>query len=293
VLAVCNEYDFNTNGSGANTIQNNKESINLLNAQNPASGQINLHTFYNGSQVLPPNSLENPQREHNAWQNAYRMEFLDTFRAIYRDPTPIANGGVEERYTMYEWFLLNQRQQLFPVELKGFMAKRVGESALLEWTTATESNSSYFTIERSTNGVNFNELGRVNAAGFSTSEKKYTYTDANLPSGPYVYYRLTQTDKDGKKQVFGIRKLYIGSNGFEVKLYPTITTGSLIVEVQGVSSDPLILKIVDLSGKLLRQQVVAPRQNRINLDVSGLAKGMYIIHTSNNVYQHTTKFVKQ
>jgi hypothetical protein len=293
VLAICNQYDFNTNGSGANTILNNETSINLLLAQNPVAGQINFHTFYKGSQVLPPNSLANPEREHNAWENAYRMEFLDTFRAVFRDPTPIATGGTEEPYTLYEWFLLHQRLQLFPVDLKEFTARRVEETALLEWTTATESNSSHFTIERSANGINFNELGRVNAAGFSTSEKKYNYTDANLPSGPYVYYRLTQTDKDGKKQIFGIRKVYIGTNGFEVRVYPTITSGALTLEVQGVSSDPLTLKIVDLSGKLLRKQVIAPRQSRVDLDVSGLGKGMYIIHTSNNVYQHTTKFIKQ
>jgi hypothetical protein len=199
-----------------------------------------------------------------------------------------------ENYTLYEWFLLYQNlASPLPVLLKTFTATRINNTVELDWVTATEINSSYFTLERSIDGMNFNLLAKVDAAGSSVTEKKYRYVDHALPGSPYVYYRLSQTDKDGKKQIFGIRKVFIGNNGFELRVFPTLTTGTLNVEVQGVTSDPMNIRIVDLSGKILMQQVIAPRQNRLTMNVGKLARGIYILQADNSVHRFTTKFIKQ
>lgn len=284
LLAVVNENDIQPNGS--NRWLTNKSATDLLTSVNntaPVKVDIQFYDFIDGNLGT-----------HNGWETAYFPEhpfWATNPRYVFTDPTP---GGGPENYSLYEWFLLHQNQAAaLPVLVKTFTAQRVDNGVDINWATSLESNSSFFTLERSSDGMRFNQLTMVPAAGNSSTERKYKYLDNNLPGSPYVYYRLTQTDKDGKKQVFGIRKVYIGTNGFEVRVYPTITTGSLTLEVQGVTSDPLTLRIVDLSGKLLKLQIIAPRQNRVSLDVSGLAKGMYIIHASNNVYQYTTKFVKQ
>jgi hypothetical protein len=289
VLAVANYLDYNTNGTGANAYDNNVQAINNLNSFTPTKPrQVTFYTYTNQWQI----DLNNAPH-HDGWQRGYRWENpgWDTRPAVFVD-TPAS--GNPEKYTLYEWFLINQNlASPLPVLLKEFTATRVNGAVELDWKTSTEINSSYFTLERSVDGQNFSPLAKIDAAGNSVTEKKYQYTDNSLPGSAYVYYRLSQTDKDGKKQIFGIRKVFIGSNGFELKVFPTLTTGTLNVEVQGLTSDPINVRIVDLSGKVLMQQLIAPRVNRMTLNVSRLAKGMYVLQADNSVHRFTTKFIKQ
>jgi hypothetical protein len=286
VLALVNYLDINTNGTGVNTYSNNNFSINALRAVAPTKPrQVTYYTFTNDWQ-LPSTP------HHDGWQIAYRSVNANWDRpAVFVDT--VANNSYEN-YTLYEWFLIYQNlASPLPVLLKTFTATRINNTVELDWITSTEINSSYFTLERSVDGMNFSQLAKVDAAGNSVTEKKYRYVDGDLPGSPYVYYRLSQTDKDGKKQIFGIRKVFIGNNGFELRVFPTLTTSTLNIEVQGVSSDPMNIRIVDLSGKILMKQVIAPRQNRMTMDVSRLAKGMYILQADNSVHRFTTKFIKQ
>ncbi len=287
VLAVVNYLDLNTNGTGVNTYANNNAAIAALRAITPTKPrQVTYYTFTNDWQL--PNKTH-----HDGWHIAYRTDNADwrTTPAVFVD-TPATNSY--EKYTLYEWFLLYQNlASPLPVLLKTFTATRINNTVELDWITSTEINSSYFTLERSVDGMNFSYLAKVDAAGNAVTEKKYKHVDNSLPGSPYVYYRLSQTDKDGKKQIFGIRKVFIGNNGFELRVFPTLTTGTLNVEVQGVSSDPMNIRVVDLSGKILMKQVIAPRQNRLTMDVSRLAKGMYILQADNSVHRFTTKFIKQ
>jgi hypothetical protein len=73
----------------------------------------------------------------------------------------------------------------------------------LNWVTVTETNNSFFTIEKSTDGVIWNKLIDIKGAGNSTTDKFYKYNDNNLIKGIY-YYRLSQTDYNGNKTEFNI-----------------------------------------------------------------------------------------
>lgn len=84
-----------------------------------------------------------------------------------------------------------------PIELTQFKAVVIHSKCVrLEWTTATEINNDYFTIQHSTDGSEFRELDKVNAAGNSTSTLNYELLHYDPPSG-VNYYRLKQTDFDG------------------------------------------------------------------------------------------------
>ena len=84
-----------------------------------------------------------------------------------------------------------------PIELVEFTANPVNDFVELSWTTATEENNDYFTVERSKDADMFKELAKVDGAGNSS----YTITYFELDTSPYrgvSYYRLKQTDFDGK-----------------------------------------------------------------------------------------------
>lgn len=90
---------------------------------------------------------------------------------------------------------------VLPIELKSFNAKHEDNAVKVEWVTASEINNSYFTIERSENGIDFIEVGRENGSGNSTIDISYTFHDTD-PDFSSPYYRLKQTDYDGTTETF-------------------------------------------------------------------------------------------
>jgi hypothetical protein len=83
-----------------------------------------------------------------------------------------------------------------PVELVSFKAVASGSSVLLSWETKTETNNSYFEVERRTENTSFESIARLTGAGTSAQPVQYSYTDINAGAGT-VYYRLKQVDFDG------------------------------------------------------------------------------------------------
>ncbi|MFM8432154.1 MAG: hypothetical protein ACKOA1_05090 [Bacteroidota bacterium] len=83
-----------------------------------------------------------------------------------------------------------------PIELIHFSATPMEPNVDLEWSTATELNNDYFTLERSMNNAEWSVVGNVRGAGNSTTTVEYSFVDQQPLSG-ISYYRLKQTDFDG------------------------------------------------------------------------------------------------
>ena len=107
-----------------------------------------------------------------------------------------------------EWWidnveLLEYYPCALPIELLSFTGEQHNENNILKWITASETNNDYFTVERSFDAINFEEVGIVDGAGNSISTLNYSLID-NRPFDGVTYYRLTQTDFDGNHQSFGL-----------------------------------------------------------------------------------------
>ena len=87
------------------------------------------------------------------------------------------------------------QQVVLPVELLTFSARRGEKTARLDWVTATEESTAYFAVEHSADGLRFNEVGRVAAAGDSQNETVYDFAHAE-PLAGCNYYRLRMVDLD-------------------------------------------------------------------------------------------------
>ena len=88
-----------------------------------------------------------------------------------------------------------------PIELISFEAEKEKASVKLSWTTATEINNDYFTLEKSLDGFNYNQITLINGAGTTSFSNSYSFIDSNPFTG-ISYYRLSQTDFDGTKVTF-------------------------------------------------------------------------------------------
>ena len=94
---------------------------------------------------------------------------------------------------------------LLPIELSEFNVGCLDGKALLDWTTTSELNNDYFTIWRSKDGAHFDEIKRIKAIGNSQVTNHYTWENENEFS-PESYYRLSQTDTDGKTEFFEVER---------------------------------------------------------------------------------------
>lgn len=90
---------------------------------------------------------------------------------------------------------------VLPIEMSSFDGKCIGRENVLYWTTESEINSDFFIVERSSNGQEWSEVGRVSSSGNSSVFQYYSLSDLNYEN-MVNYYRLSQTDIDGTKEVF-------------------------------------------------------------------------------------------
>ncbi|MDB5256950.1 MAG: hypothetical protein JWM14_1645 [Chitinophagaceae bacterium] len=164
-----------------------------------------------------------------------------------------------------------------PVELTDFNATRKGSGALLTWGTASELNSVYFSVEKSLDGTSFSPIGKVNAAGNSSSLKRYDFTDPSIASG-LTYYRLAQYDVDGTVHYSQIRALHKDGVG-EVEIVPNPSNGVFVVTVNSVGDVKSRVVVLNVLGQVVYEEGKSTANYR-NVDISNLASGTYYLQVS-------------
>lgn len=140
--------------------------------------------------------------------------------------------------------------------------------AKLNWLTSSETNNDYFTIERSADGQNFAALEDIKGAGNSSEEISYEWIDQKLLPGNN-YYRLKQTDYDGKFTYSNIVRTIIDVSE-ETRIYPNPTSAHVNI----LSPSENTLQIMDVFGKSYRNQNISEGLNTI--DVADLSAGILI-----------------
>jgi len=148
-----------------------------------------------------------------------------------------------------------------PIELIEFTAIKVGAFVQLDWSTATEINNDYFTIERSIDGKKFEEILTEKGAGNSSSRLDYRRYDEKPQLG-YNYYRLSQTDFNGESESFNIEVVnFDGSLNSEnnptaeMTLYPNPTEGNeLMLRIDKVNGSEVVVEVMTSEGQLISQQ---------------------------------------
>ncbi|HWY36923.1 MAG TPA: T9SS type A sorting domain-containing protein [Bacteroidia bacterium] len=112
----------------------------------------------------------------------------------------LTNVAVSSTNFYPDWTLANALVPL-PIKLLDYKGECTNGHPNLKWVTSNEINSLHFTVERSTDGLYFSEIAKVPAAGNSTMSKHYSFTDNSTGEGTIVYYKLTETDRNGKSEV--------------------------------------------------------------------------------------------
>ncbi|MEZ4722547.1 MAG: hypothetical protein R2813_11800 [Flavobacteriales bacterium] len=177
---------------------------------------------------------------------------------------------------------INSTQTPLPVELISFSAIVSDSNAVdLTWTTASEVNNDYFTIERSFDEETWVAIERVPASGNSRTYIEYETVDRNPVIG-LSFYRLKQTDLDGKFSYSEIRKVLMYEqtiNDGSLAIIPNPTAG--YVTILSNNEELFNFQVLALSGVDVSDQVnVIERSiSQMRLDLSALPHGLYVIKT--------------
>jgi hypothetical protein len=179
---------------------------------------------------------------------------------------------------------------VLPISLTKYDATCSDKGANITWTTANEINTSHFEIERSENGTDFRSIGRVAAAGVSTTDRNYQYLDLE---GGAAYYRVRLVDKDGKNTSTGVKRTNCGTKATtDMVLYPTPATTMLTLAVKSTKQIKTNLIVYDAAGKLVLTQAatLAIGSNNVYLNVQKLAAGEYLLVSSDPSFVVNKKF---
>jgi hypothetical protein len=170
------------------------------------------------------------------------------------DPDPTITNLMTST-ALPDMFLVKFGSTTLPVSFLFFEGIRKEKNVDLKWSTASELNNNYFTVERSTNGENFSLCGIVDGKGNTTELSNYYFTDYNVSAG-IIYYRLTQTDYDGKSEVLSTIVIKGKNNSGDFSVITDPLTGRITVIAPENLIGPAMLNIIDLNGRVVFSKLI-------------------------------------
>ncbi|QNH62651.1 T9SS type A sorting domain-containing protein [Hymenobacter sediminicola] len=288
-VLTSNTVRVNLNGSGqagnaAGVVLNtgagllNTQLLNDITIRTYDSNNRLLETA-SGASLLSQGLLTNGNTEvyFNTTQNFQRVEVeINTTLSVF-DRTRILYAFAEDRPNGFP--LTITAPGPLPVELAAFDAKASGLAVDVAWRTASETNNSYFLVERALQAKDgFKAVGRVEGAGTSTG-RAYSFRDetAGKAGAATLYYRLRQVDTDGTSQYSPVAVVTLNLPKAEVlAVYPNPATSSdaVTIELQAFGENALgLLKIYDTQGMLVRQ--IPASKSVMSLQGEVLPAGLY------------------
>ena len=182
-----------------------------------------------------------------------------------------------------------------PVSILGFSADCIDGNIKLNWSTATETNNEYFTIERSADASNWNLLATVDGSGNSNFVRHYNAIDSR-PLDEINYYRLSQTDFDGQTTRLKIISIGCVASQAAVDYFPNPFTNTLQIEALNLNATQATIKVSDLMGRcVLAKSLICTGASRelFQLDLSNLPKGMYVVEFKSESFSNISKIIKK
>src|SRR5258705_5377302 len=181
-----------------------------------------------------------------------------------------------------------------PLRFISFNANCERNKVLLTWKTAQEQNTSHFNIEKSIDGIRWTVIGNLPAAGSSSNERSYSFTDNDPVQNSY--YRIATYQSNGRVQYSSL--LRSSCNTTDVfNVWPNPIHDKVFVNITTSNASQAIIKLFDSKGALVRVQSTAVLQgnNQLSVDMGSFANGVYSLSVvwDNGQLKKTMQLLKQ
>ena len=173
------------------------------------------------------------------------------------------------------------------IKLDKIHAANMGSPNSINWNTTVEEDGDRFELQRSADGKSFHTIYERRANG---EPSRYTYMDHDPVKG-MNYYRLRMTEANGHATFSETVTAFVKSSGFDVQAFPNPVSQELTVKVTGVQGADAAVQVTDVTGKVIR--TVKMNGSVEQIDMSGLANGIYLIRYSDASHAQIIKVNKQ
>jgi len=182
-------------------------------------------------------------------------------------------------------------ETVLPLDLLSFTLTKTDASNILAWSTAQEINTSYFEIQRSTDGRTFTAISKV-TAGRKNTQNDYQFTDASPQNGTN-YYRLKIVDADGRFSYSAI-VWAANSNAASVVIYPIPVKDKIVMKLNSLTQNVYNVAVTDMSGRaVLRATFSVDAGTTVKeINASSLKQGAYFVKIESNEGAQVIKIVK-
>ncbi|NVJ47231.1 MAG: T9SS type A sorting domain-containing protein, partial [Cytophagia bacterium] len=173
----------------------------------------------------------------------------------------------------------DDKMDRLPVQLISFNAEATVNSVMLKWKTATEENNSFFSIERSVDGLNFKEIGQKQGFGNSSAIQLYSFVDS-YPLNGRTFYRLKQVDFNGQYEYSEVITVVWNGTGIQGRLnvYPNpVQVGqNLSVSIEGNDPATISWLLLDMNGRVVYEGNFT-NSGLLQINTSEMKDGVYLL----------------
>lgn len=226
-------------------------------------------------------------------QNGQNSAALSATSSLHvcKAPGATFNGTNVGAATVFE--NCSSASSALPVTLTAFQAKNSGDAVVLDWETAQEKGNDYFEIERSTDVAGFEVVSeKILSTGDSRTAQRYQWVD-KTPAPGLNYYRLKQTDLDGTVHFHGIRSVKTAQRNFSADIFPNPVSQQLSIRFSGDENSAAQVALFDLTGRQVYSGTRNDDRILMEIDLSGLPAGTYVLHISDDKAVQTLQVTKQ
>lgn len=189
------------------------------------------------------------------------------------------------------WNATTQVASPLYVDLLDFTAYEDNGNVQLEWSTVSEKDNDFFTIEKSKDGRSFSAIGTVQSAGDNTKQQDYYFVD-HTPFAGINYYRLKNTSFDGKSDYSQTVSVLIEEKvATTISFFPNPVTTHLNVEISSNYSEKVLgLELFDVTGRLALSKTLDIADSFTHrVSVQDLPKGTYFVKVVGQTYTRSQK----
>lgn len=223
----------------------------------------------------------------------YRSQLSDTFTIVPVETKDLINRfDVRMRVALenlvdgyYTLGTTNNTISVLPVTLFDFIAQASNGDVRLTWKTAETKNIRYFDVEHSTDGRQFNSIGRVGL----TEECQFSFVHTNAPGGNN-YYRIKIAGNTQQFQYSPVRQVRNPDGDAVLTVYPNPAQNNITI-IFPAGEATASLQVIDMFGRTVHTFMVAPHTGRYVVDSGNLPAGQYLVALTGKQRRWTTKLV--
>jgi hypothetical protein len=297
-VAVTNGTAYGFSGWFANV---QKEFLNaspdtLVSAPYPSGGKTTHLNLYINNQFVQRINLPLDTAWHTitaAWTANTTGNVAIELRTVNIPFGSLKNGFAMDDlsfgtlYTTTKNISVSSTNCALPIEFINFYASFDQGHVLLQWETALEKEADYYSIEQSSDGINFVEIGKIKSAGNSSDIVHYAFTDTN-PTNGTVYYRVKEVDKNGNTSYTEVRSL--NKEDATLNVFPNPSNKEFNLIYNSYFNNPVTIIVRSITGAIVYETTV--EANQPTSFGQDLKAGVYILEMKSDKDVRYLKLIK-